>query len=725
MFKRRLKFFLVLWTVALLAVIARLAELQVARGKELSAKAEELTLRAPRSIPPVRGRILDRHGELLASDEPTWDICIDYRALTSDEEYVRVLARRWRRTKRLAKYPGIEGPDESRRDEVAIAKKIEDSLSLVAELTDRPLDEILDRRQYILKRVAAIQRILVRSKGYYVEPGEMESLHPIVQGLDDQVAVKAKIALAGYDWLSVAASTRRIYRASPSLGHILGRLGQVTAEAKADDPFKDDRLRRYRDWETFGVAGVERLCESVLRGWRGEAERDYDNNEIGRTEPVDGKDAALTIDLALQERIYDLVGKAVKGFGSSTGGAAVVLHIPTRRILAMVSYPGFNPNTYREEFSKLIDDTRGRPTLFRAVAGVYPPGSVAKPVTLSVGLALNVITPETRLDCHGYLHNPLGRFKCWIYNKQHMGHNTAGFPAGLCAEEALQVSCNCYFYQVGEKIGGDRLCQWFRQFCIGPPPASGQVAGTGLIEERDPILPTAAWLWEHQRRAMYVGDSRNYAIGQGEMGLTPLHVASVMATVASGRFQWPTLVLDDARERPVWDLGLKPAHWRAVRNGLYRVVNVGTYPRGTAYNYAFMKEIPLAGKTGSAQCSRIVLSKRYVVEFPDGRREKIVAKHRAELDKKLEGQPGAKVISSRPYRLWPDSGRSATHAWFAGYVPGAPGDKPEYAFSVLIEFGDSGGHQAAPVAKEIVHALIDSPHAYLRAERSAQPSDAL
>ncbi len=722
MFNRRLKVFIVLLLVLGAVIAARLMQLQVVRGNLYRKLADEALERLPRHIPAVRGRIFDRYGRLLASDEPSWDVCMDYGALDGDETYIRRQADRWRRRGRLPTYAGLSKDEQKRRDQEMMAKKIEDSFGLVAELTGRPLDQILQRREYVLRRVAAILRDLLKKRGSLVLPGEMRMAHPIVEALDDQTAVRAKLALVDLDWLCVRASTRRIYHDATAVGHIIGRLGQVTAETVESDPFQDDELRRYLPWETFGVAGVERLCEPILRGWRGAIQVDIDGEEIGRTEPKDGMDAILTLDGSLQEQVYDMLARTVKKYRWTTGGAAAILHIPTREVLALVSYPSFDPALFRKNYTELIADTRHRPTLFRAVAGVYPPGSVVKAATLATGLALNVITPETRLDCKGFLHSPTGRFKCWIYNKFHLTHNGQGFPNGLNAEEALMVSCNCYFYQLGERIKGDRLCQWFRQFWVGPPGTSDMVTGTGLIEEREGILPTAAWLWEHQRRPMRVGDSRNFAIGQGEVGLTPIQVANLMATVASGKFQWPSLVANDGRERPVWDLGIRPEHWQTVRNGLYRVVNQpkqGGRPGGTAYTYAHMDEIALAGKTGSAQCSRIVLSRRYVVQWPDGRREKIVAKHREEVERQIRDTPGAKIISSRPYRLWPPKRNakgkpiSCAHAWFAGYVPGGPGATPQFAIAVLVEFGESGGRKAAPVAKEIIHALIESPHHYL------------
>ncbi len=712
MFETRLKVFLILLVLAAIIVTGRLGQLQIAEAKRFQERAAEAPLLPATLIPAVRGRILDRCGRLVASDEPSWDLCMYYEAMARDEGYIRRVARRWRRAGKLPSYTGLSKEEQHNRDVDAVAKQIDESYALLAELSDHPLDKILERRNVIMRRVAAIQRVLLRHRGYFVPPGETKMFHPLAPDIDDQTAVEARLALSKYDWLSVRASTRRVYHDAEALAHVVGRLGRVTKEVMEKDPFQEeDPRRRYLPWETYGVAGVERLCEDLLRGRRGRERKDRDDNLLEHVQPMDGADAAMTIDVALQKRIYRALGKAVKNWPLATGGAAVVIHIPSREVLALVSYPSFDPNRYRKDFPELIADTKHRPTLFRAVAGVYPPGSVAKPAALATGLALNILTPQTRLNCHGYLHNPNGRFKCWIYRKFKISHNDRGFPSGLNAEEALQVSCNCYFYQLGEKIGGDRLCQWYRRFWIGPPPVKGQFAGTGLIEERDGILPTAAWLWEHQRRPMRPGDSRNFAVGQGELGLTPIQVANLMATLATGQYRWPTLILGDGRDRPTWDLGLKPEHLGTIRRGLYRVVN---NDQGTAYRYARMKEIVVAGKTGSAQCSRIVLDKRYVVQYPDGRKEKIIAKSRAEAAREIADVAGARIVGSRMNRLWPPRDKACAHAWFAGFVPGEPTDEPTFAVAALVEFGESGGGRAAPVANEMIKALLESPRGYLQ-----------
>jgi penicillin-binding protein 2 len=728
MFYRRLKVFLILLLVPVSVVVARLTQLQVSQADYYQEVADNALIRQPRYIPAVRGRILDRYGKVLATDEPTWDVCVHYGALSRDDEYLRKRVSEWRRQGRLPADPNLDRKEQNQIDEAAIARNIEESLREVAELTGRSLDEIARQRETILDRVASVQKALLKKRGYLVPPEETQMNHPLVRGIDDQTAVKARLALTPYDWLSVQASTRRHYdpRAA-SMGHLMGRLAQVTAEVKDRDPYRDDRTRCYLPWESFGVAGVERLCEPILRGQRGVVETDIDGEEIGQTKPVDGRDAVLTIDIDLQQKVYEAVGKGVTAPSKSatgvvspsksTGGAAVVIHIPTRQVLALVSYPSFNPNDFTRDFARMIDDTRNRPTLFRAVAAVYPPGSVAKPATLATGLALKVITPETRLHCHGYLNKPDGRFQCWIYRQHYPHTHDERYPNGLNAEEALQESCNCYFYQLGELIRGDRLCQWFRQFWVGPPASPGMIAGTGLIEEREGILPTAAWLWEKRHRPMTLGDSRNYAIGQGEVGLTPLQVANLMATIASGQFMWPTVVANDGRERPAWVLPLTSYQWKTVRRGLYRVVN---NPHGTAYGHARMDEIALAGKTGSAQCTPVVIDRQYLVEWPDGRREKIIAKQRLEVEKQIEKAPGAKIISSRPHKLFPETTDSLAHAWFAGFVPAGPGEEPEFAIAVLIEFGESGGLRAAPVAKEIIRAMIESPHKYLHARTQAE-----
>jgi cell division protein FtsI/penicillin-binding protein 2 len=300
MFNRRLKVFLVSVLVVGVVFTLRLVQLQIVQASDHIGRAEQ-SLRQPESyIPAVRGRIFDCYGELLASDEPSWDICMDYRALSNDKSYIRRIAAGWRRQNRLPEFPGLESDELRRRDQETVAKQIEDSYALISELSGEPIDEIMERRAYTLKRVAAIQRVLMKKKGYFVLPEETRMDHPLARGLDDQSAVKAKMALAEMDWLSVRASTRRVYHNATELGHVMGRLGRVTAEAQRNDPYRGEKLLEYKAWEMLGVAGVERLCEHMLRGQSGKKELDIDGEEIGRVDPVDGPDVRLTIDAELQ-----------------------------------------------------------------------------------------------------------------------------------------------------------------------------------------------------------------------------------------------------------------------------------------------------------------------------------------------------------------------------------------------------------------------------------------
>ena len=200
------------------------------------------------------------------------------------------------------------------------------------------------------------------------------------------------------------------------MAHVLGRTGRVSAEHIAEDPNADDPFARYRADEDRGITGAERAAESLLRGRRGQKVLDRDGNIIlsEMIEAENGRDVALTIDVALQARLYRLMHETVGKIPESNGGAIVVLDVPTREVLALVSYPAYDPNRFDELYASLRDDTEHLPLRFRAIANRYAPGSTIKPLACLTGLTSGVITLDSQETCTGYLfESHRDRWRCW------------------------------------------------------------------------------------------------------------------------------------------------------------------------------------------------------------------------------------------------------------------------------------------------------------------------
>ncbi len=699
MFERRLRYLVLAMSGLALLIAARLIEIQVVRSGYYESLEDRLLTRPIRYLPAPRGRILDRNGQVLVSDEPTSDLCVHYAVLSGEDgDYLRATARKLRRS----------DPDFSGRplSEIVAALRIREAemWARIAELTRVSVGELRARADAIRRRVQRIREQVRQRTGINQPVAEERAVHPLVRGLDDETALKARLELEPrYPWVSIVPSSRRTAHDADAAVHLLGRVGAATAERIARDPLADDPRRRLRPGDLCGISGVERLAETTLRGIRGELRLDFDRKTVLEYTPAQpGGDVRLAIDAWLQQKVYEVLGQYVEQLEHPAGAAAVVLDARTREVLALVSYPAYRYDAYRARYRALRDDLRRMPLRFRAVAEAYPPGSTCKLISLYAALAEKVLTPQTIIVCRGIFRENLpNAFRCWIYNMYRTTHGPQ------IAEDAIRNSCNIYFYTAGDRLGAARLCAWFERFGLG------RTQGTGLIEEARGVVPDEAWLIEHRGRRFRPADAWNFAIGQGEVSATPIQVANVVATVATGAWMPVRLVLDPQPQRRAELVTFDEPWLEVLRTGMWRVVNE---PGGTGHRARLRnREYVLCGKTGSAQAVPRVLTREYTLEFPDGHRETVIARTKAEA---LAGYdaPKPKVVGYRARDRWPPwqpGDKLPAHAWFIGYTQRREtpiGARPRgrvYSIAVLIEYGGSGGHVAAPAARDIIDALLE------------------
>lgn len=268
-------------------------------------------------------------------------------------------------------------------------------------------------------------------------------------------------------------------------------------------------------------------------------------------------------------------------------------------------------------------------------------------------------------------------------------------------------------YRLGQRLGVGALTSAFDMFGVG------EKSGTGLREEVKGINPTPSWLMTHKNLTATKGLARLFAIGQGEISMTPVQVANLMATYASGRFRSVSLHREDP-EKPEWILPGAQEHWSAIRQGIYGVVND---PNGTAHKYALFEHdrYVLCGKTGSATTSGWPTSYTITYQDTDGveRHETVPAGSKGPAIERFIAEHPDAVFEATDVRIatrWPlqppPPNENHAHAWFTGflqdtYATGQPdwSVSPRIAFAVLVEFGGSGGRVTGPLARRIAEEL--------------------
>ena len=441
----------------------------------------------------------------------------------------------------------------------------------------------------------------------------------------------------------------REYSSKNLAAHLLGYIGEISEDELSRKGFEE-----YNPGDYIGKNGIERSHENELHGNDGGRQLEVDARgrvlrTLSETYPTVGNSVVLTIDAAVQKQ-------AEYAFGDQAG-AAVALDVNSGEVIAFVSNPAFDPALFSGKlpadiWKSYLEDKR-HPLENKALTGQYPPGSTFKIITALAGLEDGKTTESTSVNCSGAYELGGSTFKCW--NKH--GHGTTSL------KKSLRESCDVYFYQLGERLGVDRIAQTAKKFMLGA------AMGVGLLNEKAGLIPTADWKQKRFGKRWYHGETLPVAIGQGYVLMTPIQMASMIATVANeGTVYRPFLVkrivdtdgkaLKEFKPEIMGRTGISSEKFRLVKQGLLAVVNE---PGGTG-GMARLSEVRVAGKTGTSQ----------VVKMRDSKK-------------------------GTPYQY-------RDHALFVAF---APYDKPEIAVAVVVEHGEHGGAAAAPIAGRILRTYFD------------------
>ncbi|MEX2504740.1 MAG: penicillin-binding protein 2 [Egicoccus sp.] len=651
----RLTFLTVLVIALFLALFSRLWFLQVLAGDRFAELADTNRLRTIYVDAP-RGRMLDASGEELVKNRPSLTISADRQLL----------------------------------------------LKASGEPVDDDAAEVLDRLATLLQvdRAEVVERM---TSQHYSPLGHI----PIAFDVTREVVYAVRTQQELFPGVIAEVLPVRTYPHDNLAAHLVGYLNQITQEQLADPAFAN-----YRGGEQVGRAGLEAVYESDLRGKAGSRllEVSARNTVVDvqrETDPQPGNDLVTSLDLDLQAAVELLLEDGIIASREdihtasernlpSVAGSAVVLDAQTSRVLAMASYPTFDPSEFvgglSPDYARYLypaegDEPTHAPALNRAIQGTYPPGSVFKTVTGAAFLESGLVGPNTTVPCPSEYEVGGITFRNW---------NRVG-EGDMALAEALRRSCDTYFYDLAYR-------QWQREQGQEDPDeilpeiaerfGFGQRLGIDLPGELPGRIPSreekhATWLarrdsWCEQaesaepgsyRRAVLEdncvsggvwrgGDAINTSIGQGEILVTPLQIAVHYAAIANGgTIHQPLLgqrivspdgeVVREMAPEALGELGLDDAELAALQRGLEDVVMHergtanGAFTRGTPFPF---EQIPVAGKTGTA-----------------------------ELKPKV------------PY------------AWFAAY---APADDPQYVVVVNVEQGGGGSQTAAPIARNILEHIF-------------------
>ena len=483
----------------------------------------------------------------------------------------------------------------------------------------------------------------------------------IASDISRESAVKIREQSSNLAGMNIITEPVVKYTSGSLASHILGYVGAISAEEYAT------RKDTYRNDDVIGKTGIQSIFEEYLKGQDGVKQIDMTvdgtiTSEYVSEEAVAGCDVILTIDAKLQEVAENALEKNIKkiasgGFGEkkdAKSGAVVVMNVNTGEVLALASYPDYEPGLFVKGISQKTYDSykEGNNLYNRAVNGSYAPGSTFKMAVALAGLETGNITTTSKINDTG-VYPRGGNPVCWYYTSYRTGH---GY---LNVSQAIKYSCNYFFYELGYRVGIDDISKYASYLGLG------RKTGIELQGESSGILATTAYAKEYHNRDWYLGDTLSAAIGQSYNSFTPVQMAKYVSMLANGGKNVDVTLIKsviraDGTEvskeeinnytneklgltnETTEDLDVDPENLQAILKGMKGVTSESG---GTAYSTFASFDIEVGGKTGSAQ-----------VENEDA------------------------------------------HAWFVGF---APYDEPEIAIAVLVEHGGTGGY-TAEVAKEIM-----------------------
>ncbi|MCX7923840.1 MAG: penicillin-binding protein 2 [Clostridia bacterium] len=659
-------------------MIYQLVNLQIVRGEEYDEKSQRRLLNE-RKVPAPRGNIVDRYGAPIAVNRMGFSVqIIDTKTkspelngmilkliqifeknndsynksfnkyLSSPTQFGRYLVKDDSRIERLKTIMGFrfKGVDAG-ASAADVFKYLKGQFKISDEYTDEEAYKIMTVRFEIL--------------GY-------SSINPMTIAKDVCKETVAQIEERNREFPGVTTDVMpvRKYVNGEIASHVIGYVAGIS-----DKEYSEKKSDGYSMNDIIGKSGVEAAAEQSLRGKDGLKRVEVDTGgrlteELDENPAEPGNDVVLTLDNRLQKVAMESIERNIKkiregkdgkdNFGDAVAGSAVAIDVNSGEVLAMASYPSYDPSLYlagadnkaaQEAISNLFKD-KSAPALNRAINGLYAPGSTFKPLTAIAGLEEGAISSnETILDT-GFVTYDGHKFYCMEFRKYHYSHGNIGLT------NALATSCNVFFHELGVRTGIDKLDKWAKMFGLGEK--TGIDVGKEYQGRRN--NKETMKISEREQRIWGKADTAQASIGQLYNIFTPLQIANYVSTLANGGKKYKPYVIKRvvkydgsvvAETKPEYEqIALKPETLKAVKAGMLAVTNATD---GTAVNVFkdFPQGISVAGKTGT-----------------------------------------------------PETGREAFKQSSDGlFICYAPADNPKIAVAIVIEHGVWGSN-AAPVARDIL-----------------------
>ncbi|MBQ2754707.1 MAG: penicillin-binding protein 2 [Clostridia bacterium] len=646
-----------------IVIVVKLFDLQIIKADYYGQQADNRLMRNV-SISAPRGDILDRHGRPIVTSKEGFSVVL-YKEYIKDEDLDELILRiidvleqngeKYFDTLPISKtepfffeFPGKSGEQYYN----AINEFLEENdipKGTDAKLTLRALKE-----HYKIKDgySANTVRKLVGVR-YEMEQRLFNRSNPYTFASDVSINVVTEIKEKHQDFIGVDIFTQfmRSYPYGNLASHLLGRVGIIY-----QDEYEQLKGQDYGMNDIIGKDGIEKYMEKYLKGKDGVSSvvQNIDGKTSGVLEtvsPTPGNNVFLTIDLKLQQvlekSLKDTINN-IRGVYGANAGSAVVIDVKTGEILAMASYPDYSIENFNENYNSMINNP-DLPMWNRAISGQYAPGSTFKILTAIAGLESgSVSSNETIYDEGVYRYYESSNYTpvCWIYSSKGKGHGSQNVT------EAIENSCNYYFYETGRRMGIDTLDDYAEKFGFG------DYTGLHFLGESKGVLASREYKEDTFGEKWYPGDTLQASIGQSYHLFTPIQLANYIATVANGGVRYKTTLVKSVKNsvngnsiletKPeiAYEIEIEDNNYKAVVDGMKKVSE-----SGTASDVFATFEVPVAGKTGTAD-----------------------------------------VSSGSPTGL---------------FVAFAPIDNPQIAISVVVEHGGHGNY-VAPVARDVISAYMES-----------------